>query len=65
VCHGVVGVVAAKCLHGGIVWAGEGQQACCSIGGAAAGPQWQEGMMEAAGVTLLCLGGSGIVGAWQ
>jgi hypothetical protein len=45
---------AAHCLHGGAVGAGGGRWACCGVGEVAAGPQWQGGMMVAAGVTLHC-----------
>jgi hypothetical protein len=53
-CHSIVRAVAAQCLHGGVVGVGGGQQACCGVGEAAAGPQWWGGMMEAAVMTLHC-----------
>ncbi len=58
-CHDIVGAAAVQRLHIGIVGAGGGRQACCGVYEAAAGPQWQGGMMEAAGVRLYChcLGG--------
>ncbi len=59
--RGIVMSAAAQRLHGSVVGAGGGQQACCGVGEITVGPQWWGGMMEVAGVTLCCWCVGGVV----
>ena len=43
-------MVAAQCLHRGVVGVEEGLWACCGVGGVATGRWWQGGMTVAASV---------------